>query len=118
MFHKNGMRPLISRVRLIRVRLVLVNLNPINDTYIITNGTICYKKLTILVRGVWSAIFPFLDGWFACEIAVLDEIFDHKIFLSQENAFHVPGHDRAGIALLPTSFLCPSRRGGGVNRRS
>jgi len=24
----------ISRVRLIRVRLVLVNLNPINDTYI------------------------------------------------------------------------------------
>jgi len=25
----------LSRVRLIRVRLVLVNLNPINDTYIV-----------------------------------------------------------------------------------
>ena len=28
----------LSRVRLIRVRLVLVNLNPINDTYILLLG--------------------------------------------------------------------------------
>jgi len=47
----------LRRVRLIRVRLVLDNLNPINDTYILK---LIFQGRYALPKG--SGIEPFVDG--------------------------------------------------------
>ena len=54
----------LSRVRLIRVKLVLVNLNPINDTYITKREYLCcvahrFKMRLEMVIGMQNEI---LDG--------------------------------------------------------
>jgi len=48
----------LSRVRLIRVRLVLVNLNPINDTYMgLRNPNKQTNKQKLVVgTGFWTSI--------------------------------------------------------------
>jgi len=48
----------LSRVRLIRVRLVLVNLNPINDTYICEKCE-TGRKMHFSVQAKSSHFFPF-----------------------------------------------------------
>ena len=45
----------LSRVRLIRVKLVLVNLNPINHTYTVTNVTFCHICHSSCISGVVTA---------------------------------------------------------------